>query len=191
MVSRIVITGAPASGKSECINRLKQDPAFAAYLFFDEIARRLLQDNPHIRNDWMAFHLEIYRCQSEREKAEAGRSFITDRGTLDAFAFHPSAMDAVGTTISREYLRYDLVVHLGSAARLGEEFYQKDAVRTETTDEALRIESALREVWSGHPQYRFVPAHSDYEQKFVNLLTILENHERQIALDKPGAAASL
>ncbi len=191
MVSRIVITGAPASGKTECVNRLNQHHAFAGYLFFDEIARLLLQENPDVRNDWMAFHLEIYRRQSEREKTAAGRSFITDRGTLDAFAFHPSAIDAVGTTISREYLRYDLVVHLGSAAQLGEEFYRQDSVRTETTAEALRIESAIREVWSGHPRYHFVPAQPDYEQKYIDLMTILENHERQIALDKPGAAASL
>lgn len=191
MVSRIVITGAPASGKTECVNRLKQNPAFEGFLFFDEIARRLLQENPEIRNDWLAFHLEIYRRQNERELSAAGRSFITDRGTLDAFAFHPSAIDAVGTTICREYLRYDLVVHLGSAAHLGEEFYRKDAVRTETTGEALRIESALREVWSGHPRYHFVPAHPDYEQKFVDLIAIIERHERQVALDKPGAAASL
>ena len=110
MASRIVITGAPGSAKTEFIERLKQNPAFSGFLFFDEVARQLLVDNPGIRNNWTAFHLEIYRRQDQQEQLAAGRSFVTDRGTLDGFAFHPDAIHAVGTTVEREYARYDLVI---------------------------------------------------------------------------------
>ena len=103
MATRIVITGAPASGKSDFVERLKGVPVFADFLFFDELARKLIIDNPDIRRDWMAFHQEIYRRQAERETRATGHSFVTDRGTLDAFAFHPEAMTAVGTTFQREY----------------------------------------------------------------------------------------
>lgn len=191
MATRIVITGAPASGKSEFVERLKSQPAFSGFLFFDELARQLLIENPMIRQNWLGFHLEIYKRQSEREAEAAGQSFVTDRGTLDAFAFHFEAMQVVGTTIAREYARYDLVAHLGSAAALGEEFYRNDTIRTESKDEAMSIERAITRVWSGHPGYRFVPAQVDYTAKFADFLDILKTGAGHISLDNPSAAASL
>ena len=55
---------------------------------------------------------------------------------------------------------------LGSAAALGEEYYQQDSVRNESVEMALSIERALRRVWGGHPVYVFVPAHADFERKY-------------------------
>jgi predicted ATPase len=191
MATRIVITGAPASGKSEFVQRLKRRPDFSDFLFFDELARQLLSQNPDIRHDWMGFHLEIYRRQTEREQLAAGQSFVTDRGTLDAFAFHPEAMSAVGTTVEREYKRYDSVIHLGSAALLGGEFYRNDIVRRETIDEALEIERVIAHVWSGHPGYQFLPARSDYEAKFTEFLSTIMAATGRPALDNHSTTASL
>ena len=172
MTPHIVITGAPASGKSEFVERLQSEPLFADCVFFGELARRLLTENPHYRHQAMAFHTEIYRRQTEREADAAGRPFVTDRGTLDAFAFHPEAMSAVGTSIEREYARYSAVIQLGSAATLGEPYYQRDEIRRESPDEALAIERALRAVWSGHPAYRFVSARNNYADKYAEFLAL-------------------
>lgn len=191
MANRIVITGAPASGKTDFVERLKRRPEFSDFLFFDELARQLLSENPDIRHDWMGFHLEIYRRQTERELLAVGHSFVTDRGTLDAFAFHPEAMAVVGTTVDREYARYDSVVHLGSAAILGEEFYRNDIVRRETIDEALEIERAIAQVWSGHRGYRFLPARNDYENKYSEFLSTIAAATGLPALDNRSATASL
>lgn len=176
MTDRIVITGAPASGKTACFERLKQDTRFEGFEFFDELARRILTEQPSFRSDWPAFHRAIYRRQVERETKAAGRSFVTDRGTVDAFAFHPEAMADAGTSLAREYARYTLVVQLGTAAALGEAYYHCDDIRNETIGQALEIEAAIKRVWQGHPRYYFVEAQIDFEAKFHSLVTrIVDN----------------
>jgi predicted ATPase len=167
MIARIAITGAPASGKTKCLERLKADRVFVDFVFFDELARQLLQHDPGLRMKPTTFHREIYRQQTAREDAITGRPFITDRGTVDAFAFHPETLGDVGTTLEQEYARYTGVILLGSAARLGEAQYKVDDVRTESITDALIIEDALVRVWRQHPKYHFVEATSDWDEKFL------------------------
>lgn len=167
MITRIVITGAPGSGKTKFIDRIREDAAFGEFVFFEELARQLLIRRPEFRHRWAEFHREIYQSQVGREERAAGRSFITDRGTVDAFAFHPETLTQVGTTIEREYARYTAVVHLGTTARLGESHYTTDEIRHESPQDALAIEQALIGAWGGHPRYRFVDAFESWEEKFT------------------------
>lgn len=179
MTERIVITGAPGSGKTAFIDSLKSERAFQHFLFFDELARRLLTERPEYRNQWAEFHREIYRLQTGREESAGDGSFITDRGTVDAFAFHPETLGAVGTTLAQEYDRYSAVVQLGSTARLGETYYHTDDIRLESVSDALAIEGALMKAWGGHPRYRFVEAYTTWEEKYEAcrmMLTDLMHH---------------
>lgn len=166
MTTQIVLTGAPGSGKTALIERLRSDTAFGNFLFFDELARELLKQNPDYRTRWAEFHREIYRRQIDRENEAAGRSFITDRGTVDAFAFHPETLKEVGTTLAQEYTRYTAVIQLGTTARLGEKLYQTDDVRQESLYDALVIERALMGAWGNHPNYRFIEACEQWDDKF-------------------------
>jgi len=173
MPIRIVITGGPGSGKTKFVERLKLLPEIEHFLFFEELARLLLMENPGYRRNLSEFHREIYSRQIAREQAAEGKSFVTDRGTVDAFAFHPETANDVGTTIEREYARYDAVIQLGSAAALGEPHYARDAERHETISEALFIEKAIIGVWQKHPGYQFVEAVNDFEIKYRNFLNII------------------
>lgn len=175
MPERIVITGAPGSGKTAFIDALKADNAFQEYLFFDELARQLLTEHPEYRTRWAEFHQEIYRLQTDREEHCDGRSFISDRGTVDAFAFHPETIAAVGTTMEREYERYSAVIQLGSTARLGAAYYRTDEVRLESVSDALAIEHALANAWGKHPHYRFVEARESWEEKYAICRGMLVN----------------
>ncbi len=179
MSHRIVVTGGPASGKTEFVERLKKESVFADFVFFNEIARQLLEENPAYRENWAAFHHQIYFRQIGREDAAAGRSFITDRGTVDAFAFNPDTMAFTETTIEKEYRRYTAVIQLGSAASLGPEHYRTDDVRHESAEAALRIERAITAAWSKHPGYRFVKAEVDFEQKYRNFLDAVSEISRK------------
>jgi predicted ATPase len=172
-VHKIAVTGAPGSAKTEFVERLKREIPLRGFLFFEELARQILTESPHIRADKPAMHREIYTRQVAREEAAGGRSFVTDRGTVDAFAFHPESMVQVGTTLEREYARYTVVIQLGSAAALGEPFYVQDEVRNETTVEALEIEAAIRSVWSGHPNYYFVAATADLAVKYTQFVRLI------------------
>ncbi|MBD3403278.1 AAA family ATPase [candidate division GN15 bacterium] len=170
---RLVITGAPASGKTEFFDRLAINDAFEAFVFLPELARRLLEDNPGFRTDREAFHREIYRRQIAREDELGEKSFVTDRGTVDAFAFHPETAELVGTTIEREYERYDAVIQLGSAAGLGPGYYRTDTIRLESIDEALEIEKAIQRVWRDHPGFHYLPARINYQEKYERLLELV------------------
>jgi predicted ATPase len=172
-IPRIVITGAPASAKTEFIERLKLIPDFAQFAFLEELARKLLNENSSFRRDPIEFHCHIYDFQVEREEQLEGTPFITDRGTLDGFAFHPGSMKTIGTTLEKEYQRYTAVIQLGSAARLGRKFYQRDEIRSETIEEALEIEQAITKVWKGHGGYKYVEPHVDIERKFDKFVKML------------------
>lgn len=174
IIPRIVITGAPGSGKTDCLERIRTDAAFARFLFMDELARQLLEEDPTYRQRWTEFHREIYRRQTAREAAAGPRPFISDRGTVDAFAFHPETAHDVGTSVQQEYARYTGVVHLGSAAALGETHYRTDRIRNESVEEALQIERAIASVWRGHPGYHWIAAEVDFEAKFHQFRQVME-----------------
>jgi len=173
---RIVVTGAPGSGKTEFIERLKSETSLAGFIFFEELARAILSASPHLRNDWPGLHREIYRRQAEREDAIGEKPFVTDRGTVDTFAFHPETMADVGTSLEREYQRYTAVIQLGSAATLGEPYYRQDEIRRETPAEALEIERAIRAVWGRHPAYSYIPAGENLEEKYYLFRRLIVDH---------------
>lgn len=172
----IVLTGAPASGKSEIFEQLKTLKTLDGFVFLEELARSLLKANPDYRKNWHQLHLDIYHRQTEREQALEQESFVTDRGTVDAFAFHPETAEAVNTTINREYGRYGLVIQLGSSAGLGASFYRNDAIRKETMAQALDIEAAIKTVWQDHPHYHFIKAEPEIETKRKKVVLLVEQH---------------
>lgn len=170
---RIVITGGPGSGKTEFFERLKNEGELSDFLFLEELARQIISEQPHIRNHPHEFHREIYQRQVVREEAAGERSLITDRGTVDAFAFHPETMPDVGTTLEQEYRRYTMVVQLGTAAALGDDYYVRDDIRNESASDALVIEAALRRVWENHPGYRFIPALEQINEKYSRFIELV------------------
>jgi predicted ATPase len=174
MTARIVLTGAPASGKTIVFEKLKNDPDLVDFVFLEELARKLLIENPSYRQNWPAFHLEIYRRQVAQEQIAGNRPFITDRGTVDAFAFHPETVHDVHTTLKQEFARYTAVLHLGTAAALGEEYYVRDDIRNESISDALAIEKAIEHVWKEHHGYHFLAADPDFNLKVERAVALVK-----------------
>jgi predicted ATPase len=173
-IARLVITGAPGSAKTEFFERLKHESEFAEFHFFDELARQLLEEDPSYRNRWGEFHREIYRRQVSREDAVRGESFVSDRGTVDAFAFHPETAEDLDTTIDDEYRRYTGVVQLQTSAALGPDAYQNDTIRQESADTAMEIERYLTKAWQDHPGYVFIAASHELEKKYEEFLAAMK-----------------
>ncbi len=170
----IVITGAPASGKTACFEALKADPQFSCFVFFDELARQLLENNPKYRFHTDDFHREIYRLQVQREDEIKNKPFITDRGTLDGFTFCPNLISAIGTTIEEEYQRYTAIIHLGTTASLGKKYYENDNIRTEPIEKVMELEKATTEIWGKHPNFNLLPAEPDFENKLIKLKILVK-----------------
>ena len=154
---------------------LKLVPQLSNFTFFDELARKLLDKNHKYRSKWEELHIEIYRQTIKRENATDIKHFISDRGTVDAFAFLPETMTTVNTSLENEYERYSAVFQLGSTAYLEGGQYDNDEIRRETPDEAIQIESKLREVWYSHPNYSFLPAQENFAVKYKILLSKILN----------------
>lgn len=149
------------------------------FAFIDESARALLSEQPDFRNRWEEFHLAVYARQLSQEKSLGEQSFVSDRGTVDAFAFHPATMQLVHTCLEAEYRRYDAVIQLGTTAHLGDTFYRGDNIRTELPEEAIAIEESLQRVWQGHSHYRFIPAAESFQLKYDRLIDIIEGMVRK------------
>lgn len=177
--ARLVITGGPGSGKTDFFERLRTEPDFSGFVMFEDLARTMLDQYPQHRQNRLAFHRELYRRLVGREQAVGATSYVADRGTVDAFAYHPESAADVGTTIEAEYKRYTGVVQLGSAAALGEQYYGLDAVRIESVPEALVIEENIRRVWKDHPGYVFVEAMVDMERKYQAFLETMRRLARR------------
>ena len=146
----------------------------SGFVFLEEQARRFLAAKPHLRRDKQELHRLIYSAQREAEDKLSDKDIITDRGTADALAYQPEVMAIIGTTLEAEYKRYRAVIHLGSAAALGEKYFAGDDIRQETIDRALEIENALKKVWGNHPEYYFVQAETDMDRKFDYFIKIMK-----------------
>jgi predicted ATPase len=170
---RILVTGAPGSAKTKFIEKIKLDKEFSHFVFLDELARIILQENSDLRDHPAELHCEIYRRQVAREDELTGRAFITDRGTIDGFAFHRASMELIGTSLKKEYERYTSVIHLGTAAGLGEEFYETDDIRQESPARTMAVETALAELWGAHPDYNYLEPHTEIEKKYEKFVQLV------------------
>lgn len=112
------------------------------------------------------FHVQ---CELERmalETPEVG-ALVCDRGTLDALAYWPDPWESffgeLGTSLEREFARYDAVVHLRvPSASAG---YHATGLRIESQDEASAIDRRLLEVWSAHPRRVVIENATDFLTK--------------------------
>src|SRR5688500_9295458 len=122
---------------------------------------------------------EIYRFQRTQEDRLAAlahergdRVLLLDRGTIDGSAYWPHGPEDywrdLGVEVADEFLRYDAVLILESAAALGSHLYDgeaSNAARFEDAAAALESGRVLERLWSGHPRLLRIPATTDLDEK--------------------------
>lgn len=181
---KIVLTGGPGAGKTAIVNLARQH--FCCHLqVLRESASILFSGGfPRERGivELRAAQRAIYHVQSELEiigEVQADSAVVLcDRGTLDGLAYWPGARDAffdqVGTTLAIEYARYDAVLHLRTPR---EKFYDRsNGVRTESAEEARRIDEHIAEVWSGHSNVTTINSSEDFLHKASRALSIIAGY---------------
>jgi predicted ATPase len=166
--SVIVFTGGPGGGKTTILDELSRDPAwrgrFAALPEAISLIGRL-----GISTSEKLFQRVIVHLQLALEDALAQslspmdqRILLCHRGSLDPLAYwldrgwpEQEFFEYTGTTRERHYHRYKAVVHLVTAADGAEHAYQRwpEAHRSETVEDAIRLDRLLQRVWSEHPHY--------------------------------------
>lgn len=178
-VRRIAITGGPGAGKTTLWRAL-----VSAYpdrvLAVPEVATLMFQhvfpsvQSEHERH---AVQRAIFAVQHNLERfyenrLAPGQLLLCDRGTPDGGGYWPAGheafFEAMSTRWQDELERYDAVLFLETAAAQGLSIAEGNAIRIEDQPAACAIDRRLRDVWSAHRQFTFIPCRPDFSAKIAD-----------------------
>jgi predicted ATPase len=181
---RVVVTGGPGGGKTTAADLFRREigervvvvPEAATLLYAGGFPRT--GDRAGRESTQRA----IYAVQRNLEDVQSARFpervLLCDRGTLDGAAYWPGApadfFEAVGSTEAAELARYDAVIFFESAAVGGLSIEGGNPERTETIEEALRLDGKLRALWSRHPRFVLVRHDPSFMRKILTGLDALQ-----------------
>lgn len=182
---RIVLTGGPGGGKTTAADLFRREigdrvvvvPEAATMLFSGGFPR---VGEPKARR---ATQRAIYHAQCAMEDVQGalypGRVLLCDRGTIDGAAYwpendRPDFFEALQTSLEQELARYDAVLFFESAAVGDIHVEGGNPARTEDNDQARALDKRLRDVWSNHPSFRFVPHSTSFFAKLQRGLQELQ-----------------
>lgn len=203
MVKKIVLTGGPCAGKTTALANIEQYLKELGYKVFivSETATELINSglSPIDKNGVgiVKFQEYVLKCQLKKEQLyeEIAANFpcssiviICDRGILDGKAFiRNDEFDKILKQVSKELNtklnssdiinRYDLVMHLTSAARGNSKYYtlENNSARSETVDEAISLDKKTVEAWSVHNNLQIIDSYEDFEEKIKVIINVINN----------------
>ena len=185
---RIAITGGPCGGKTIAVGRLGAADwggAFDAYPV-QEVASIIIATGLRKATTSGTGIVRFQRCNMQVQRAiedavataleDAARTRRRSSFTIAGFwipaGFLPrrkfeALMEAERLSVGRVLRRYDMVVHMVTAASGAERFYtRKHAVkRFESLEAARKIDARILEAWSAHPRLVVVKSRRDFEDK--------------------------
>jgi len=198
----IAITGGPCGGKSTFLAKVHDwlQSYGIQSIVITETATELI--NAGITIDLLgleAFEETLLGYQLEREerylsaarRTEGGRQVVIlcDRGALDCAAYIEKDVFAMiagrlDYTLRDLMNRYKLVIHLVTAALGSEESYtlSNNTARTESIEEAQRLDAKTCQVWLGHPHHIIVDNQTGFDAK---MLRALQSFARVLNMPKP------
>lgn len=190
----IALSGGPSSGKSTSISRIKEEitmklgmnclicPETATELIVNGIipgGRIPLDDFQEIMLIKQLEKENLYIKVAEKFFGPDKTVMICDRGILDQLAYiEKDEFDKIlakhGMTLADVINRYDMVIHLVTAAK-GTDCYttENNAARKETAEEAIALDDRTLAGNTFHPHLKVVDNSTDFEQKIQRVLEII------------------
>ncbi len=191
-VHKIVLTGGPGGGKTSVLAALSNHFEQNGYrvLIISEVATDLIMGglSPMTCGQRRDFQEARIRLQLAKEAAfeKAARNMaaeriliICDRGIRDSLAY----MDAADFSALLRTLGYDeeallqsyrAVFHMVTAVDIGAYTLQNNSARTETPEEALRLDERIRAAWQVHPRFYRIDNCRCFEEKVARLIACIE-----------------
>lgn len=183
-IKHIICTGGPCSGKSTFLSRVEEIFSERGYrvLIDHEAATDLITGGISPATMGM-YEFQKYCIGLQLKKEELfeqaaneieGDKVLVfyDRGILDDKGYvTPSEFDEILATFDKTeeecMNRYDLVMHMTTAAMGGDELYTtaNNAARYEDSDMARKVDDTIRESWIKHPNVRIIESEEDFELK--------------------------
>jgi hypothetical protein len=174
---RVVLTGGPGGGKTTAVDLYRREigedvvvvPEAATLLYLGGFPRG---GGNGVRR---ATQRAIYHVQQNLEDAQSAhfqsRVLLCDRGTVDGAVYWPEEPEEffshLGTSLEKELLRYDAVIFFETAAVGGISIEGGNPARIESIEQALLLDKKLKNLWSRHPQFVFVP----HDRSFIKKVT--------------------
>lgn len=203
MIKKIVLTGGPCAGKTTALANIEQYLKELGYKVFivSETATELINSglSPIDKNGvgivkFQEYVLK-YQLQKEHLYEEIAANFphdkiviICDRGILDGKAFiSDRQFNEILKQVSEELNiklnssdiinRYDMVIHLTTAARGNSKYYtlENNSARSETVDEAIRLDKKTVEAWSVHNNLQIIDSYEDFDEKITAIINVINN----------------
>lgn len=188
-LKRIVLTGAPSTGKSSVMKELKREfgdkvllvPESAVVLLSGGYPPPQHADIEQIR----CFQQAILHVQAGLEfslpRQNPGAEFMVfDRGSLDGAGFWPNGpadfLNYFQVDLQNEYAKFTDVLFLQLPTP--EMFGGINDLRFHNFEQSLLSEKQLEEVWQGHTRFKKVPAQPSLEEKIKSVVS----HIKQILL---------
>lgn len=182
---RVVLTGGPGGGKTTAADLYRRElgeqvvivPESATILYMGGFPR---SGEPGVRR---ATQRAIYQVQINLEDAQAehyhSRILLCDRGTIDGAVYWPNEAEdffiSLGTSLEKELARYDAVIFFETAAVGGIAIEGGNPARIESIEQARLIDQKLKDLWSKHPNFVFVPHEKSFMKKVNSGLRELAN----------------
>jgi predicted ATPase len=195
---RIVLTGGPGGGKTTAADLFRREigdtvvivPETATMLFMGGFPR-VGEPGARAATQSAIFHAQV-ALEDIQGALYPGRVLLCDRGTIDGAAFWPEEapenfFDTMETTLEEELDRYDAVIFFESAAVGDISIEGGNPARTESNEQARRLDMRLRKVWSKHPNFHFIPHTTSFFAKLQDGLRQLQRIVDDNGLLKAGA----
>ena len=190
---KFVITGGPCAGKTEAVKFVKKDLTDKGLkvIVVPETATELISSDItpwELGRDEFQFLLLERSINKENTVQKAAEylnqdvAIIYDRGLLDGKAYMQNEVFMHELRKYNEdertvFDRYNAVFHLVTAARGAEDFYTlvNNDARTETIEEARRIDDNLIKTWNNHENFKIIDNSTNFEKKMERLLKEIDN----------------
>lgn len=182
---RIIITGAPSSGKSTTLARLAVALGQKCQII-PEGALILLAggfpspDVNDLEQVW-AFQQSILQIQSNMEIILSRQNpyvnlMIFDRGPLDGAGFWPLGAEhflkEFHINIEEEFSHYDYVLFFELPP--AKDYGGKTPLRFHDFQQSLECEKELKKIWGKHPHFIEIKATKEFEDKIQHAINIVK-----------------
>eukprot|EP01063_Lacrimia_lanifica_P016251 TRINITY_DN22853_c0_g1_i1.p1 TRINITY_DN22853_c0_g1~~TRINITY_DN22853_c0_g1_i1.p1 ORF type:complete len:652 (+),score=261.71 TRINITY_DN22853_c0_g1_i1:106-2061(+) len=193
-VYKVVLTGGPCAGKSSGMASMKNELELQGFNVFcvPEAATLLIGGGGAVcfgvgtEDASYGFQLALLETQMALEDAFIALAnackkkavVLCDRGSMDGRAFcNEKLWDRIlgsggWTTEELRDQRYDLVLHLVTAADGAPEYYgdETNACRTETPEQAIEQDLKLQGCWTGFPHLKIIDNSTNFAEKMQRCL---------------------